>query len=150
MTESDILNLERGYSETKIQHTFVSWFRFTFPQVGGLLFAIPNGGVRSQKDGFMRKYEGALAGVSDLILLYPSKGKASLCIETKTPKMKGKSAGKQSPAQKEWQTLVESYGSVYVVCHGLIEFITVVCDYLQVDKTKYINDALRLYMTYLS
>lgn len=149
MTEQDVYKLEIKYSETRIQHTCVSWFRNTFPNVAGLLFAIPNGGVRSPRDGAMRKYEGALSGVSDLILLYPSHGKAALCIEMKTPKQKGKSAGAQSSNQKEWQKLVESKGSVYVVCHGLIEFITAVCLYLHIDRVRYIDDALIQYPKYL-
>ena len=69
MTEEDIKKLEAKYSETKIQHICVEWFRNTFPNVAGLLFAIPNGGTRTKKSGFMRKYEGAIAGVADLILL---------------------------------------------------------------------------------
>lgn len=145
MTEEDIYKLEVKYSETKIQHTCVTWFRETFPNVAPLLFAIPNGGVRTKKSGAMRKYEGAIAGVSDLILLFPRGGKSCLCIEMKTPQIKGKKAGTQSPAQKEWQGIVEKYGSVYVVCRGLIEFIRKVCDYLKADPQPYISDVLRNY-----
>ena len=54
MTEEDIRKLEVKYSETKIQHICVTWFRETFPNVGPLLFAIPNGGVRTKKSGAMR------------------------------------------------------------------------------------------------
>ena len=149
MTENEIYMLEKSYSEMKIQHTCVTWFRSTFPDVGGLLFAIPNGGARSPKSGAMRKYEGALSGVADLILLFPKNGKSSLCIEMKTPKQKGKSAGSQSKTQKDWQKLVEEHGSEYIVCNSLIEFIKKVCMYLKVNPDKYISDALRLYQTYL-
>ena len=145
MTEEDIRKLEVKYSETKIQHICVTWFRETFPNVGPLLFAIPNGGIRTKKSGAMRKYEGAIAGVADLILLFPRSGKSSLCIEMKTPHVKGKRAGTQSDEQKEWQALVEKYGSVYVVCHGLIEFINSVCYYLKADPQPYINNVLRNY-----
>ena len=34
MTEEDIRKLEVKYSETKIQHICVTWFRETFPNVG--------------------------------------------------------------------------------------------------------------------
>lgn len=145
MTEEDIKIQEAKYSETKIQHTCVEWFRITFPHVAGLLFAIPNGGIRTKKSGFMRKYEGAIAGIADLILLFPCNGKCSLCIEMKTPHVKGKKAGAQSEAQRDWQKLVEGYGSVYVVCHGIIEFIRNVCTYLRADPQPYINDVLRNY-----
>lgn len=148
MTEKDILELERNYSESKIQHFCVSWFRQTFPEMAGLLFAVPNGGYRGGRAGAQMVYEGQMKGVADLILLYPSNGKASLCLEMKVPKKKGSSAGKQSDAQKTWQSLVEANGSVYVVCHGLIEFITAVCLYLQLDSSKFVSVALNKYPMY--
>lgn len=149
MTEREITELEQRYSESKIQHICVNWFRQTFPHVGNLLFAVPNGGWRGVRAGAQMVYEGQVKGVADLILLYPSGGKSSLCLEMKVPKKKGSSAGTQKPAQKEWQALVEKYGSIYVVCHGLIEFINAVCAYLQIDSKKYIAEALCNYPLYL-
>jgi len=148
MTEREITELEQRYSESKIQHICVNWFRQTFPHVGNLLFAVPNGGWRGARAGAQMVYEGQVKGVADLILLYPSGGKSSLCLEMKVPKKKGSSAGTQKPAQKEWQALVEKYGSIYVVCHGLIEFIKAVCAYLQIDSKKYIAEALCNYPLY--
>lgn len=148
MTEREITELEQRYSESKIQHICVNWFRQTFPHVGNLLFAVPNGGWRGVRAGAQMVYEGQVKGVADLILLYPSGGKSSLCLEMKVPKKKGSSAGTQKPAQKEWQALVEKYGSIYVVCHGLIEFINAVCAYLQIDSKKYIAEALCNYPLY--
>lgn len=148
MTEQEIIKSEQGYSESKIQHICVNWFRQTFPHVGNLLFAVPNGGWRGARAGAQMVYEGQVKGVADLILLYPSGGKSSLCLEMKVPKKKGSSAGTQKPHQVEWQALVEKYGSTYVVCHGLIEFIKAVCDYLQINSTKYIDEALNKYPLY--
>lgn len=148
MTEKEILQSEQGYSESKIQHICVWWFRQTFPKVGNLLFAVPNGGWRGSRAGAQMVYEGQVKGVSDLILLFPSGGKASLCIEMKVPKKKGSQAGKQSEEQKEWQALVASHGSVYVVCHGLIEFIEAVCTYLHIDHRIYVDEALNKYPLY--
>lgn len=145
MTEEDIRKLELKYSEMKIQHTCVEWFRITFPTIAGLLFAIPNGGMRSKKSGAMRKYEGAIAGVSDLILLFPKQGKAALCIEMKIPKEKGKRAGTQSDSQKAWQELIQSNGSAYVVCHGIIEFIECICVYMNIDPRPYKAKLLQTY-----
>ena len=73
MTEQEIIKSEQGYSESKIQHICVNWFRQTFPHVGNLLFAVPNGGWR-----------GARAGA-----------------QMKVPKKKGSSAGTQKPHQIE-------------------------------------------------
>lgn len=39
-----------------------------------MLFAVPNGGKRDTKTGARMKYEGAVRGVADLILLIPKKG----------------------------------------------------------------------------
>lgn len=148
MTENEIIELEKGYTESKIQHICVSWFRQTFPHVGSLLFSVPNGGWRGGKAGASMVYEGQVKGVADLILLFPAGGKSSLCIEMKVPKSKGSRAGRQSKEQKEWQTLVETYGGTYVVCRGLMEFIRSVCSYLQVSNRKYITEALNKYPLY--
>lgn len=148
MTEQEIIKSEQGYSESKIQHICVNWFRQTFPHVGNLLFAVPNGGWRGARAGAQMVYEGQVKGVADLILLYPAGGKASLCLEMKVPKKKGSRAGTQSDHQVEWQALVEQYGSTYVVCHGLIEFIQAVCSYLQINSQKYITEALNKYPLY--
>ena len=148
MTEQDIKDLEITYTESKIQHICVCWFRKTFPDVGDLLFAVPNGGWRGPKAAITCKYEGQVNGVADLILLYPAGGKSSLCIEMKVPKRKGSQAGKQSKYQVAWQSLVERYGSTYVVCHGLMEFIDAVCRYIRVNPKPYKDKALNLYPTY--
>lgn len=148
MTEKEIHDTEQKYSESKIQHTCVCWFRQTFPHVAGLLFAIPNGGWRGPKAAMTMRYEGQVNGVADLILLFPAGGKSSLCIEMKVPKRKGSSAGSQSKEQKAWQSLVEQYGSTYVVCHGLVEFINSVCTYLHINPEKYIREALNKYPLY--
>lgn len=148
MTEKELLKIEEGYSESKIQHTCICWFRQTFPHVANLLFSVPNGGWRGGRAGATMVYEGQVKGVADLILLYPSGGKSSLCIEMKVPKRKGSSAGSQKAAQKEWQTLVEKYGSVYVICHGLVEFIIAVCSYLQINSQRYITEVLAKYPLY--
>ena len=148
MTKEEIADLEKTYTESKIQHICVCWFRLTFPEVANLLFSVPNGGWRGTKAAMTMRYEGQTNGVSDLILLYPYGGKATLCIEMKVPKRKGSSAGTQRPVQKAWQKLVERYGNCYVVCHGLVEFITAVCTYIHRDPEPYITEALHKYPTY--
>lgn len=75
----------------------------TISQTGSYAFTVPNGGKRDAKTGARMKYEGAVRGVADLILLIPKKGWASLCIEMKTPK------GTQSEHQRTWQTEAERY-----------------------------------------
>ena len=74
--------------------------------------------------------------------------KSTLCVEMKVPKRKGSRAGQQSKEQKAWQELVQQYGSTYVVCHGLIEFIKAVCAYLRINNERYLKDALNNYPLY--
>ena len=56
-------------SESQIQHDCLTWFRLQYPSLAFMLFAVPNGGKRDAKTGARMKYEGAISGVSDLILL---------------------------------------------------------------------------------
>jgi hypothetical protein len=76
-------------SESKMQESCVTWFRYSYPKMKLCLFAVPNSlfiyGVPKQKlayAGAKQKREGLLAGVPDLILM--SNGKA-YGIEIKLP-----------------------------------------------------------------
>lgn len=111
--------------ESKIQIACVNWFRYKYPQYKKILFSVPNGGARNSITGAILKMEGALSGVSDLILLKPNRFFGCLCIEMKQPK------GRQQESQKEWQKAVESVGNKYVVCRSLDEFMNAVDDYLK-------------------
>ena len=116
--------MTRPQSESRIQHNCILWFRMQYPELALLLFAVPNGGKRDARIGAQMKYEGATAGVSDLILLVPKKGYAALCIEMKKP------GGVQSEKQKEWQRKAEKFRNKYVICHSLEEFMNEVNGYL--------------------
>ena len=149
MELSEIKKLEATMSEAQIQHSCVSWFRSKFPSKQSLLFAIPNGGARTGASGAMRKYEGALAGAPDLILLHKRGGYGALLIEMKTPKVKGqKSAGRQSKAQESFQSQVEEAGYKYIVCHGIEEFVRGVCEYAHIRPIEYLADLVDNYETY--
>lgn len=116
--------LTKPPSESQIQHACLKWFRMQYPGLALLMFAVPNGGKRDARTGAQMRYEGAIRGVADLILLVPKKGYASLCIEMKTPK------GVQSEHQRTWQRAAEKYHSRYVVCRSLEEFMNEVNAYL--------------------
>ena len=148
MASDEIKKQEATMSEAQIQHACVAWFRTKFPNKAGLLFAIPNGGARTGASGAMRKYEGAMAGAPDLILLHKRGGYGALLIEMKTPKVKGKSAGKQSKEQIAFQALVEANGYKYVVCHGIEEFVRCVCEYAHIDPSAYLEDLFENFETY--
>lgn len=110
--------------EHRLQCACVRWFRLAYPQHHHNLFAVPNGGYRTPATAAKIKAEGALPGVSDLILLIARGGYHGLLIEMKTDK------GRQSEAQREWQRLIEADGYKYVVVRSIEEFIKVVTDYL--------------------
>lgn len=112
--------------ESQIQQNCVTWFRLQYPSIARLLFAVPNGGARNAVEAGIMKGEGVTAGVSDLILLYPSSGFHSLCIEVKTPSK----TSKQTDYQKKWQALVEAHGNKYIVCRSLEDFQQVIRSYI--------------------
>ena len=93
-------------SEHFEQATFVSWFRQTYPDVR--IFAIPNGGSRSQTQGARLKLEGVSPGVPDLYV--PA---WNLWIE-----MKRASGGRLSAEQKDWINYLQSVGNCAIVCSG--------------------------------
>ena len=74
-------------------------------------FAVPNGGLRNIRVASALKAEGALAGVSDLILVLP---KRIVFVEVKNGKK-----GVQSDAQKEFQNTVERLGFEYYVWRNI-------------------------------
>lgn len=114
--------------EHRLQCACVRWFRLAYPQHHHNLFAVPNGGYRTPATAAKIKAEGALPGVSDLILLIARGGYHGLLIEMKTDK------GRQSEAQREWQRLIEADGYKYVVVRSIEEFMKVVNDYLNETK----------------
>lgn len=115
--------------EHDIQAACVRWFNLAYPRLRGRLFAVPNGGHRLRSTASALKAEGVVAGVSDLILLKPSKGFGALLIEMKT------SEGRQSAAQEEWMRIVMSEGEYkYVICRSVEDFMKEVVNYL--DKIK--------------
>lgn len=114
--------------ESNLQTSCVRWFRYQFPQYARLLFAVPNGGARSQVTGAILKAEGVVAGVADLLLLVPSGRFHGLCIEMKTR------TGRQSQSQKDWERDVRGQGYEYTVCRSLDDFMERVCQYL-IPKT---------------
>lgn len=82
-------------------------------------FSVPNGQKRGLKIGMSLKAEGSLRGVSDLIILLPTR-----CIFVE---VKNGEKGVQSRWQKEFQQKVQSLGFAYLIwknmkdCNDFIE-----------------------------
>lgn len=110
-----------------MQQAFIRWFRMQHPEYWRLGFAVANGGARNPKEGATLKREGVVAGVADVLITIPRGGFGSLGLEFKT------STGRQSAAQKEWQTDFERAGNKYVIVRSLDEAIAVTKNYLRND-----------------
>lgn len=98
--------------ESVLQTSCVKWFRYQYPHL--IIYAVPNGGSRNIREAQRLKTEGVLAGVADLVIMFPQ-GK-SLYIEMK---IKG---NKQTDNQKEFQKIAETLGHTYTVCYSFDEF----------------------------
>jgi len=95
----------------------------------GLLFAVPNGGLRNRMVAIKLKAEGVQPGVPDLILPVPKKGRTGLAIEMKVK------PNKETIEQKWWLSSLENYGWVVAVCYSADEAIRIICKYLDIEGT---------------
>ena len=108
------INVAGAGSESASQRALVDWWSMAKRRwPGALLFAIPNGGRRDAATGARLKAEGALAGVPDMLLAWPSGGWHSLFIELKKEK-----GGSVSTAQKAVIDTLRAAGFAVVVAHG--------------------------------
>jgi hypothetical protein len=90
--------------EARIQAAIVEWVRTIAPDV--LIFAVPNGGLRSKAEAARLKWTGVVAGVPDLAVIAPS-GKAHF-LEVKTP------TGRLSDDQREIIAALGRLGSPFM------------------------------------
>ena len=100
-------------NETPTEHheqmMLVQWFRRQYPDTR--IFAVPNGGARSIRQGAALKCEGVSAGVPDLFV-----AEWQLFIELK--RIKG---GRVSPEQRDWLDYLKKCGYSAEVCNGFEE-----------------------------
>lgn len=113
-----------AHPESKLQIQCVTWFRYQYPHLAPLFFAVPNGGSRNKREAAIMKAEGITAGVSDLILNIPGGAHAQLAIEMKDTK------GTQSAAQKRYQRYAQAVGIKYIICKSFDDFRSEVINYL--------------------
>jgi len=120
-------------NESKLQAACVRWFNIAYPRYKLLLFAVPNGAYLSGdklqriKQWNRLKSEGAVAGVSDLILLIPNEQFNGLCIEMKTTAKHSK----QSSAQKKFEEAVIAQGYQYKIIRNINSFKNLIENYLK-------------------
>ena len=101
-------------TEDQLQQQIIIWFKNEYQMHGkGLIFSVPNGGSRNLLEAKKLKQTGAMAGVSDLIVLLPSK---CIFIELKAEK------GIQSDVQKAFEERVNNLSFDYFIIRSLEEF----------------------------
>ena len=86
--------------EAKIQAAIVQWCGSVAPEC--LIFAVPNGGLRSKSEAALFKWTGVVAGIPDLIVLVP--GGRALFLEVKTE------TGVVSDVQRQMMMTMQSLG----------------------------------------
>jgi hypothetical protein len=114
-----------SHPESKLQIQCVTWFKYQYPHLATLMFAVPNGGSRDKREAAIMKAEGITAGVSDLILNIRGGLHTQLAIEMKDVK------GRQSPEQKRYQRYAEAVGIKYIICRSFQDFKDEVTNYLE-------------------
>lgn len=99
-------------AEIKIQASIFLYHHNNFPNERGLLcYNLNNSANKIQ--GNQNKSLGLIKGRSDMV--YYKNGKATM-IEIKTE------TGRQSQAQKEWETIIKDAGFDYIILRSLQDF----------------------------
>lgn len=88
-------------SEDQLQAKCYQWFHNTFPDLRGLLWAVPNGGTRNRIEATKLKATGLVKGVHDLHLFFQNQ---LYTFELKV------GYNKQSPEQIAWGKQIEKQG----------------------------------------
>lgn len=108
---------ESNYSEAKIQQTAIQAIRNDYPETYGLLYHIPNGGIRDPRTATIMTGQGVVPGIQDLHFLW--RGKHYL-IEVKTER------GQIDPAQKVIHSQHKKHGMdtyIFKTSEQIIYFI---------------------------
>jgi len=83
-----------------------------------LLFAIPNGGERSQSVAASLKAEGVRPGVPDMCWPVPVGVHHGLWIELKRPGLEGRMLGGRSDKQRDWHVGLRKQGYAVATAYG--------------------------------
>lgn len=115
--------------EESLQTTCVQWFRLRYP--GRLIFAIPNGGKRNVLEAVRLKAQGVLAGIPDLFIPEPFRGRPGLWVEMK------REDGRPTKHQQKMIEVLRAKGYNVEVCKTFDEFRGVVERYFRGSVEQY-------------
>ena len=116
--------------EGDFQTLLVRWFRNNYQELSNLFFHVPNGGTRFIREAIALKNQGVVAGIPDILLLYPSKcgNYGFLGLELKLLK------GVQSEQQKKIEKDFIIGRGKYSICRTMQECKEIIEEYLQWKK----------------
>lgn len=125
-------NMIKPPTEHEEQKELIQWARLKLPsELKDLLFAIPNGGLRTPKNGKTLKAEGVHKGVPDLFFAYPSGGFCGLFIEMKR---RDPNISRVSKEQAEMILKLEKNGYCARVCYGCLNAYETIQQYLDLNN----------------
>ena len=96
-----------------------------------LMFAIPNGGLRTKRTASRLRAEGAKAGVLDIMFPVASRGYHGMFIEMKIEMYRNHEGGGCSDKQLQWIDDLRAQGYHCVVAYSWLDAATHLCEYLQ-------------------
>ena len=114
--------------EQKFLFQWAGLARQKFPELE-LLFHVPNGGRREEREAASLKKQGVKAGVPDLVLPVARGEYFGLYIELKVGKNKPKEH------QLKWIDQLKEQGYFVMVCYGWLEAREVITNYLEKSQT---------------
>lgn len=103
-------------SESALQSSMFLWLFNNFPKTRGLVYHVPNGGLRSRVEAGRMKAQGVIPGVPDLHHAIPTKIFASLYVEIKTDE------GRLSPEQIKEHEILKSASNRVEIVRSLEEY----------------------------
>lgn len=104
-------------TENEMLPAMVAWFRENYPEIAPLIVYVPRAEKAIEK-------KGATYGSADLIILYPTNGYSSLCVQVLNR------TERNSDCHKRWRALVENEGNKCVTIRDLESFVEALEDYL--------------------
>jgi len=124
---TEFIEKEVEKSEDRLTADCYQWFHNSFPKLRGLLYHVPNGGKRDQREAAKLKAMGVVPGIPDFVFHF---WKRSFFIELKTPH------GNPSTAQQNIHSLFNEHGFLVWVVRSLEEFQKVILAIIE-DKSIY-------------
>jgi hypothetical protein len=122
--------IKQKQSEGKIQSQCFLWLWNNYPLTRGLLYHIPNGGLRTPLEASRFKAMGVVPGIPDFCLAihsiaYPESHYSALYIEMKTDK------GRESTEQLQIHKTLREAGNRVETVRSFEEFQTLILEYLK-------------------